>query len=105
MHVKTKDTVLVIAGKSKGKRGEVRSVDHDARRVVIGGVNVVKKHAKPNPKKQHPGGILTQEAPIDASNVMLVCPKCSEPTRPKAVRMADGRGARACRRCGAQIDK
>lgn len=105
MHVKTKDTVLVLSGKDKDKRGEVRSVNHDDGRVIVTGVNIVKKHAKPNPKKQHPGGILEQEAPIQASNVMLVCPKCSEPTRAKATRTDDGRGVRACRRCGAQIDK
>jgi large subunit ribosomal protein L24 len=105
MHVRTKDTVLVLSGKDKGKRGEIRSVNRDDGRIVVAGVNIVRKHAKPNPKKGHQGGILEQEAPIQASNVMLVCPKCSDPTRSKASRTQDGRSARACRRCGAQMDK
>ena len=105
MHVKTKDTVLVLTGKDKGKRGEVRSVDLAKGRIIVAGVHVVKKHAKPNPKKGHQGGILEQEAPIQASNVMLVCPKCSEPTRARSGRNSAGRSTRACRRCDAQMDK
>jgi large subunit ribosomal protein L24 len=105
MHVRTKDTVLVLSGKDKGKRGEVRSVDLAKGRIVVAGVNVVKKHAKPNPKKGHQGGILEQEAPIQVSNVMLVCPKCSEPTRAKASRSGAGGSVRSCRRCDTQMDK
>lgn len=105
MQVRSKDTVVVLSGKDKGKRGEVLSVDKADGRAVVSGVNIVKKHAKPNPKKGHQGGILEQEAPIQASNLMLVCSKCSKPTRAKSVLTAGDRRVRACRHCGAQIDK
>ena len=105
MHVKTKDTVLVLSGKDRGRKGEVRSVDRVKQRAVVAGLNIVKKHARPNPKTGSQGGIVEQEAPIRASNLMLVCPKCSVPTRFKSARTPDGRASRACRSCGAPIDK
>ncbi len=105
MHVKTKDTIVVLAGKNKGARGEVRSVDLTSGRIIVAGVNLVKKHSRANPKTGAQGGIVQQEAPLQASNVMLVCPKCSEPTRAKSARTADGKASRSCRACGAPIDK
>ena len=105
MNVKAKDTVLVVTGKDKGKRGEVVSVDRERGRAIVAGVHLVKKHAKPNPAKGHQGGIIEQEAAIDASNLMLVCSKCSKPMRAKSVRTDDGRSVRSCRRCGAHVDK
>jgi len=80
LHVKKDDTVIVITGKDKGKKGRVLAAYPRENRVLVEGVNMVKKHQKPN--QQNPqGGILTQEAPIHVSNVMLIDPKSGEPTR------------------------
>ena len=99
------DTVEVIAGRDKGKRGEVIRVLPRARRVVVQGVNIRKKHQQ---QVQAQGrtitpGIIEFEAPVDISNVMLVCPKCGEATR-VGVRRADGLAERYCKRCGAVIE-
>ena len=101
MHVKAKDEVLVVSGKDKGKRGRVLSVNEETGRVLVERVNMVKKHSKANPRKGVQGGIIEKEAPIDASNVMLVCGKCG-PTRPRRVRR-DGNLQRSCRKCGTAV--
>jgi len=101
------DTVEVISGRleDKGKRGEVINVVIDDRRVVVQGVNIRTKHQKQvqaGNRQMDPGGIKF-EAPIDISNVMLICPKCSEPTRVGVQR--DDEGAhRICKNCEATID-
>ena len=77
MNIKKKDTVLVLAGKDKGKKGEVTSVNPSKNTVVVAGVNMVSKHVKPTQNKQ--GGIIQVEAALDASNVALVCGKCKRP--------------------------
>lgn len=80
LHVKKDDNVMVITGKDKGKKGRIISVSPRENRVIVEGVNMMKKHAKPT--QQNPqGGILNQEAPIHASNVMLLDPKGGKPTR------------------------
>ena len=79
MKLKTGDKVVVIAGKSKGKEGTIISVLKDENKVVVEGVNMVKKHLKPN--GQESGSIVEREAPIDASNVMILDPKTKKPTR------------------------
>jgi len=99
------DTVEVITGRDKGKRGEVIRVLPKEGRVVVQGVNIRKKHQQ---QVQAQGrtitpGIIEFEAPVDISNVMLVCPKCDEPTR-VGVRRTDGIVERICKRCGAVID-
>jgi len=99
------DTVEVIAGRDKGKRGEVIRVLPRERRVVVQGVNIRKKHQQ---QVQAQGrtitpGIIEFEAPVDISNVMLVCPKCGETTR-VGVRRTDGLAERYCKRCGAVIE-
>ena len=104
VHVKKGDTVVVTSGKDKGKRGKVVTVLPDKGRVVVEGVNVVKKHTRPTAKTMQ-GGIIDQEAPIDASNVMLVCPKCGRPTRTGHRRLDDGGTTRVCQECGEVIDK
>ncbi len=103
LKVKTGDTVLVIAGKDKGKKGKIVRVLPEARRVVVEGVNRVKKHRRPT-KKVMQGGIVEEEAPIHASNVMLVCRSCGKPTRVGHKFLTDGRKARVCRKCGEVIE-
>ena len=103
MKIKKGDTVKVIAGKDKDKTGKVVSVDVKNNRVVVEGVNMITKHEKPSMSNQQ-GGIVNKEAPIDASNVMLVCPKCNQPSRVAAKIAEDGSKSRVCKKCGAVID-
>ena len=101
MNVKTKDTVLILAGKDKGKKGEVKSVNPAKNTVVVAGVNMVSKHQKPSQNKQ--GGIEQVEAPIHASNVAVVCQKCKKAMTPKMQITADGKKTRVCRKCNEAI--
>lgn len=101
MKIKTKDTVLILAGKDKGKKGEVKSVNPAKNRVVVAGVNMVSKHTKPSQNKQ--GGIVQVEASLDASNVALVCSKCKKAMTPKMQITADGKKVRVCRKCNEPI--
>lgn len=101
MKIKAKDTVLVLAGKDKGKKGEVKSVNPAKNRVVVAGVNMVSKHTKPSQNKQ--GGIVQVEASMDASNVALVCTHCKEAMTPKMQITADGKKVRVCRKCNEPI--
>jgi large subunit ribosomal protein L24 len=98
------DTVEVITGEHKGERGEVKSVDGKAQRVVVHNVNMVKKHQKPQQGRaaRTQVGIIEFEAPIDLSNVMLVCPKCSEAVR-VGFRVDGAEKVRLCKNCGADI--
>jgi large subunit ribosomal protein L24 len=100
MKLKKKDTVIVIAGKDKGKKGEVKEVNKEAKSVTVMGVNIVCKHKKST--KDKPGGIHKVEAPIDVSNVRLVCPKCGKPTGVKIVFQGEDKH-RACKKCGELI--
>jgi len=107
MKIKKGDQVRVISGKEAGKTAKVSRVDTEKHRVVLERLNMVKKHTKPNPKTNPQGGVIEREAPIDASNVMLVCPSCGQPTR-VGYRLTEGGGkVRTCRRaaCGKDIDK
>lgn len=99
--IKKKDTVVVLWGKDRGKKGEVLSVSPSDKMVLVSKVNVVKKHKKSSREK--PGGILTLEAPIPLSRVALVCPKCSQTAKPKIQFLIDGSRVRVCRRCGEQV--
>jgi large subunit ribosomal protein L24 len=103
MSVKAGDRVKVIAGKDKGKEGKVLRVHPETRRVIVERVNMMKKHQRPTNKRPQ-GGIIELEAPIHVSNVMLVCPSCSQPTRTGRVR-EDGARIRTCKKCGNRIDK
>ena len=103
LNVKKGDTVLVIAGKDKDKRAKVLAVSPKTARVVVEGVNVVSKCKKAR-SAQEKSQILKIEAPIDASNVMVVCPKCGKPTR-VAHAVVDGKKVRVCKKCGASLDK
>lgn len=98
LSIKKNDTVIVITGKEKGKRGRVISVDLSKDRVLIEGVNIIKRHMKPS-KKYSQGGIIEKEAPLHISNVMLLCPKCGKPTRISNTILADGKKMRTCTKC------
>ncbi|GBF31900.1 LSU ribosomal protein L24p [Desulfocucumis palustris] len=99
VHVRTGDTVMVVSGKNKGKKGKVVSVEPDKSRVIVEDINVVKRHTKPT-QKMPQGGIVEKEAPIHSSNVMLYCNKCNKPTRIKKKLLEDGKKVRECRNCG-----
>lgn len=101
LKIRKKDKVVVIAGKDKGKVGEVLRVYPDEMRVLVGKVNIVTKHQKR--RGTEPGGLQKREAPIAYSNVMLLCPKCEKPTRPKLETTKTKESVRACRECGTQI--
>lgn len=101
MKIQKKDTVLVLAGRDKGKKGEVLKVYPEKDRVLVAKVNIVTKHLKP--KQNAKGGLEKREAPIHASNVMLVCPKCEAAIRPKRDKLNTGERVRICRKCGEVI--
>jgi large subunit ribosomal protein L24 len=107
MKIKKGDQVKVTSGKEAGKAGKVLRVDTEGRRVVVERLNMLKKHTKPNPKKNPQGGVIEHEGPIDISNVMLVCPSCGQPTRIGYRLLDDGGKVRICRKanCGKDIDK
>lgn len=103
MHIKKGDTVLVTTGKDAGKRGKVLRVIPVKNRVVVEGVNRVKKHQRPN-RAIPQGGILKIESPLNASNVMLVCNKCHKPTRLAKTFLDSGEKVRVCKKCGEIMD-
>lgn len=108
MKIRTGDRVMVIAGKERGRRGRVKRVIRhrdrpDRNRVVVEGVNFVKRHRQPRGERDQ-GGIIEFEAPIHVSNVMLVCPHCREPVRVGYDFLPDGDKVRICRACGGVLD-
>ncbi|MCK9314217.1 MAG: 50S ribosomal protein L24 [Methanocorpusculum sp.] len=103
MHVKKGDTVMVTTGKDAGKKGKILRVLPQENRVVVEGVNKVKKHQKPS-RSLPQGGILKIEAPLNASNVMLVCNRCNTPTRVGRKVMENNAKVRTCKKCGETID-
>ena len=102
MSVKKGDQVVVLSGKDKGKQGEVLVAKPAEGKVVVEGVAIVKKAQRPTAMNQQ-GGIVEQEAAIDVSNVMLVCPSCGKPTRVGHGKDAEGKKTRICKKCGAQF--
>ncbi len=102
--IKKGDTVVVIAGKDKGKKGKVLSVFPKKERLIIENINMATKHVRPTRQMQQ-GGIIHQEAPIHISNVMLLCKKCDKPTRIGMKMLDDGTKVRVCKKCGEDIDK
>jgi len=103
-HVRRGDTVGIIAGRERGKRGKVLRVLMDKGRVLVEHVNMVKKHQRPTQKLRQ-GGIIEREGPLALSNVLLVCARCDKPARTGIKVLADGRKVRTCKRCGESIDK
>ncbi|HHY92512.1 MAG TPA: 50S ribosomal protein L24 [Firmicutes bacterium] len=104
VHVKKGDTVMVIAGKDRGKKGKILRVFPAEGRVLVEGLNMVKRHTRPTQKVQQ-GGIISKEAPLDASNVQLVCASCGKPARTGTKILSDGRRVRFCKSCGEVVDK
>ncbi|MFP6627341.1 MAG: 50S ribosomal protein L24 [Deltaproteobacteria bacterium] len=102
--LKKDDTVIVTAGKERGKTGKVVRVLGDREKVLVERINMIKRHQK-GAGPQQPGGIIEKEAPIAVSNVMLLCPACNKPTRVGRKRLEQGGGVRVCRSCGEAIDK
>lgn len=103
-HVRKGDTVLVVAGKERGKRGKVLRVLPDRDRVIVEHINMIKKHQRPTQQLRQ-GGIIEREGSIHLSNVMVVDPRGGRPTRIGIRVLADGRKARVARRSGEMIDK
>ena len=105
LKIRKNDTVEVLSGKDKGKRGRVIEVLPKDRRVRVEGVNKIKRHTKPNPQKNVKGGIVERENPVHVSNVALIDPKSNKPTRVGIQVMPDGARVRVAKRSGLQLDK
>jgi large subunit ribosomal protein L24 len=104
LSVKKNDTVLIIAGREKGKRGRVLSVYPSKDRILIEKINVIRKHMKPT-RKYAQGGIIEKEATLHISNIMLICPKCNKPTRISNTQLQDARKVRMCKKCREVMDE
>lgn len=102
--VRKNDTVMVIAGKERGKIAKVLRVQPEDNRAVVERLNLVKRHMRPR-GPQSPGGVVEKEAPIHLSNLMLMCERCNAPVRVGSRQLQDGTKARFCRRCDASLDK
>jgi large subunit ribosomal protein L24 len=103
MKIRKNDTVQVMAGKDRGKRGKVRFAYPKKNRLIVEGINFIKKHSRARGQVRQ-AGIIDLEAQIDASNVMLLCGKCNHPTRVGFTFLDDGRKVRICRKCKEVID-
>ena len=103
LHVRTGDNVVVIAGKEKGKQGKIKACEPKKNRVVVEGVNMVKRHTKPSQANPQ-GGIIEKEAPINVSNVMILDPESKKPTRIRKEKQADGSYVRVAVKSGAVLD-
>ena len=103
--IKRGDEVIVISGKDRGKRGTVLRVEPRHERLYVEGLNMIKRHTRPNPQRNIQGGIVEREAALHASNVQLVCPECNQVTRIGHKVLGDGRKVRICRKCEGVVDK
>ncbi len=103
LHVKSGDRVVILAGKDKGKMGNVKKSIPSEAKVVVEGLNMITKSQKAQPAYGINGGLIKLEAPIDSSNVMIVCPACEKPTR-VAHKEVDGKKVRVCKKCGETLD-
>ena len=102
LHVKKGDTVQILSGKDKGKQGKIITAMPKDAKVIVEGINKVKRHSKPSIKVPN-GGIVTKEMPLHACKVQLVCPACNKPTR-IGHKDINGKNARVCKKCGELID-
>jgi large subunit ribosomal protein L24 len=105
MKIKKGDTVEVIAGKDGGKRGRVLVVDRSRERVVVEGVNMIKRHTRPNPQKKVKGGVVEREAAVHVSNVMVISPDSGQRSRIGTRILDDGRRVRVAKVDGAILDR
>ena len=103
LKIRRDDQVLVISGKDRGKTGRVIEVDPKKERVFVEGLNIVKRHQRPRPGSTDPGGVISKPGPIHISNVMLIDPSDSKPTKVGVVR-EDGKRFRVARRTGNRLD-
>lgn len=103
MRLKKNDTVRVITGEDRGKEGKILKVFPDKGRIIVEKVNLIKRHTRPS-KSVPQGGIIEKEAPINATNVMLVCPKSGKPTRVGVEVLSDGSRARVSKKSGEMIN-
>jgi large subunit ribosomal protein L24 len=110
LKIKKDDNVQIIAGKDAGKRGKVLRVLPERNRVVVEKLNMIKRHTKPRPAPSRsgtqviPGGVIEREAPLNVSNVQLICPSCGKPSRVGSRLNKDGEKVRFCRNCDKDID-
>lgn len=102
LSIKKDDTVIVLSGKDKGKKGKVLTAMPDEGKVIVEKVNMVSRHTKPK-KEGEEGGIIKKEAPFYASKVMRVCPKCGKPSRMGHKVQTDGKKVSVCKKCGAEF--
>lgn len=102
MHIRKKDKVRILAGNDRGKTGEVLKVFPETGRLIVEKVNMIKRHTRKSQQTPQ-GGIVEREAPISAANVMLVCPKCSQPARTGTAVLDDGSRVRTCKKCGEML--
>jgi large subunit ribosomal protein L24 len=104
--IRRNDTVMVLSGKDRGKQGQVREILTKKDRVIVDGVNMMKKHQRPTQQGgvPVPGSVVTREAPLHVSNVMVVCKECGKAARTGRRVRTDGVKVRVCKRCGADID-
>ena len=103
--IKKNDNVLVIAGRDRGKRGRVLSVVPGKSAVIVEGVNMIKRHTKPNPQKNVKGGIVERETSMNIAKVQVLCASCGAATRIGHQLLEDGRKVRVCRKCKGVLDK
>ncbi len=100
-YLRKNDRVMVMAGKDKGKVGRIKLIDLQKYRAIVEGAQIIKRHTKPGPRSS--GGIIEKEAPIHISNLMLICPKCTDPVRISKKVLDDGTKVRICKKCGEVI--
>ncbi len=104
LKIKKDDRVLVRVGRDRGKVGKVLRVLPESNRALVEKVNMIKRHLRGGASSTGQGGIVEKEAPLAISNLMLICPKCTEPARVSRQRLEDGRLVRVCKKCGEQVD-
>jgi large subunit ribosomal protein L24 len=104
MHVHREDTVLILTGKDRGKKGRVIRLFTKTEKALVEKINMVKRHTRPT-QQMPQGGILEKEAPVAISNLQVVCGKCQKPTRVAHKVLANGQKVRACKKCGEILDK
>jgi len=104
MHVHREDTVVVLAGKDRGKKGRVLKIINKTEKVLVEKLNMVKRHTRPNQELPQ-GGIVEKEAAIHVSNLQVVCSKCGKPTRIANKILSSGKKTRVCKKCGEILDK
>ena len=103
-HIKKNDEVHILRGKDRGRTGRVLIVRPRDQKIVVEGVQMIKRHTRPNPQRNVKGGIVEKEASIHISNVALVCKDCKKHTRAGSKILADGRRVRICKKCGSTIE-